>query len=573
MLHPILDLSDFNVLLVVSGFYVLLIGFISLKVKQRWYLGEALPAFAVGAAFGPSAGNLLGAFERGGADEAKTSEVTYALTRLVIGIQLVKVGYELPKKYLKRRLREMTICLLPLMAISWVATSACIMLMIPRISFLAALIIGSCVTCTDPILSQAIAKGPFADNYVRRHLREFISSEAGGNDGFGFPFLLLGVSLLRYAETPANATVLEEFDLARGGPDPLGANDVGRFGGGTGTALKHWFIEGFLYMIVLGAAYGMTVGFVCRKVLNMSSTREWIDSGSYTLVPAALGIFVVGSCGCFGSDETLACFMTGCTLNWDGLYHAELQIRHDSFNASLESLLNYVTFMYLGAVMPWEEFHMPKGTGVTVPRLLGLGMLILVFRRIPAIMVGYRFMLGVCSSWKEALFMGHFGPIGLGAIAYVEYARRLFPDRGESDTEINNLTAAMRPVVYWLVLFSIVIHGLSVPILAVVYRILKVDKVRDQPVEVVLLSANEPLPNNSVVDPQRHSVLINNRFSEPDSLSQNSDGEKQQGQQRRSGEELQPRSERSSTSSCSSMPLSLESSRGSVREPATRNIV
>lgn len=33
----------------------------------------------------------------------------------------------------------------------------------------------------------------------------------------------------------------------------------------------------------------------------------------------------------------------------------------------------------------------------------------------------------------------------MGAISYVEYARRLLPDPGESDTEINNLTAAMIP--------------------------------------------------------------------------------------------------------------------------------
>ncbi len=137
------------------------------------------------------------------------------------------------------------------------------------------------MTCTDPILSQAIAKGPFADDYVRRHLREFISSEAGANDGFGFPFLLLGVSLLRYADTPTNAIVLEEFDLAKGEPDLLGATDVGRFGGGAGTALKHWFVEGFLYMIVLGTAYGAVVGFVCRKVLGVSTKKYvphcWID--------------------------------------------------------------------------------------------------------------------------------------------------------------------------------------------------------------------------------------------------------------------------------------------------------
>ncbi|KAL4804527.1 Sodium/hydrogen exchanger family-domain-containing protein [Aspergillus unguis] len=576
MLHPILDTSDLNVVLVVASLCALLVGFISLNVKQRWYLGEALPAFIIGAALGPSAANLIRIGRPGeGESEETARETTYALTRLVIGIQLVKVGYELPKKYVKRRLREMIICLLPLMAIGWITISACIKLMIPRISFLAALIIGSCVTCTDPILSQGIAKGPFADNYVRRHLREFISSEAGGNDGFGFSILLLGVSLLRYAETPTNTAVLEEFDLARGSPDILGATDVGRFGGGVGKALKHWFVEGFLYMIILGTAYGVVVGFVCRKILNLSSKRQWIDPGCFTLIPVLLGTFIVGSCGCFGSDETLACFIAGCMLNWDGLYNSELQKRHDSFNSSLETVLNYVVFGYLGAVMPWSEFHMPGTTGISIWRLLGLGVMTLAFRRIPAIMAGYRFMPEVCTTWQEALFMGHFGPIGVGAIAYVEYARRLFPDRGESDREINNLTAAMRPVVYWLVFFSIIVHGLSVPILNMFYKALRVPKVCDDPVHVVLLSENEPLPNNSVVDRQRHSVLINNRFSEPIALNEGweSDGEKGLDDIRESSERI--RSERTSMSHSvrTETTSSHESSRRSSREAITRNMV
>lgn len=126
---------------------------------------------------------------------------------------------------------------------------------------------------TDPVLSQAIAKGPFADNYVHRNVREFISSEAGGNDGFGFPFLLLAVSLLRYAETPANTISMEDFDLARGIPNVLGSSNVGRFGGGTGEALKHWAVEGVLYMVIMGLGYGAIVGYASRKFLNFSVKR------------------------------------------------------------------------------------------------------------------------------------------------------------------------------------------------------------------------------------------------------------------------------------------------------------
>ncbi|KAK6838506.1 hypothetical protein RU639_000792 [Aspergillus parasiticus] len=497
MLHPILDLSNFNIVLTVLSLYILLFGYISLQFKQRWYLGEALPAFLVGISFGPFGAKFLNVSQWGGEEAEERSEITYALTRLVIGIQLVKVGYQLPKRYIKQRSIELTFCLLPLMGVGWIITSSCIMLMVPNLSFLAALIIGSCVTCTDPILSQAIAKGPFADKYVRRHLREFISSEAGGNDGFGFTFLLLAVSLLRYAETPANAESLREFDLVRGIPDVLGASDVGRFGGG------------------VGATYGALIGFTTRKLLVIALKRRWIENESLSLVPMAIGMLVVGTCGCVGSDETLACFIAGSFLNWDGVYNSEMQARHDTFNPTLETLLNFGTFMYLGAVMPWEQFHMPHETGITLPRLFGLGFLILVLRRIPTILLGYRFIPSICHGWTEALFMGYFGPIGIGAISYVEYARRLFPEPGESDDEINNLTAAMTPVVYWLVLFSILVHGLSVPILNAFYKLCNVPYICDHPVEVLLLSNNEPLPNNSTANRARHSVMVNNRFSRP----------------------------------------------------------
>ncbi|KAJ5715659.1 Cation/H+ exchanger [Penicillium malachiteum] len=504
MLHPILDISNFNITLTFAGIYLLLFGLISLKIKQKWYIGEALPSFVAGTILGPFVSGLVDARKWSNDDE--DGEIAYALTRLVIGIQMVKVGYELPKRYLRSRLRELTICLLPLMTIAWLATSGCIMLMIPNLTFLTSLIIGSCVICIDPVLSQAIAKGPFADNYVRRHLREFISAEAGGNDGFGFPFLLLSVSILRYDDAPNTDNVVVKRDW-------IGETDTGRFGGDVGRALVHWIVEGILYMIVLGSGYGLLVGFVGRKFLNLASKNRWIDKESFLVFPLAIGLFIVGTCGCFGSDETLACFIAGCALNWDGLYHSEAEARHDSFNSTIEMVLNFGTFIFIGISMPWDQMYMPHETGITPARLITLGVLLLLFRRIPAIMLGYHFIPKICSSWKEALFMGYFAPIGVGAISYVEYSRRLLPDPGKSDSEINHLTATMIPVVYWLVFFSIVIHGLSIPVLNCIYKWLRVPVIRDHPVEVILLSKNEPVPNNSVVDRPGHSIILNNRFS------------------------------------------------------------
>ncbi|KAH8705012.1 Sodium/hydrogen exchanger family-domain-containing protein [Talaromyces proteolyticus] len=520
MLKPILDIDNLNISLSVFGIFVLIYGYLSAKIQQNWYLGEALPAFILGIVFGPSASNFMNVLDwDGDGVYHSTHELAYNLSRIVIGIQLVKVGYELPKQYQKQRGVEMTICLFPVMAMMWLCTTGCIKLIVPKVSLVSSLIIASCVTCTDPVLSQAIAKGPFAETYVRRPLREFISSEAGGNDGFGFPILLFAVALLRYAGTRENAVSLDDMDHAEGIPDQLGAGEHGRYGGGLETALKHWAIEGVLFMVLLGFAYGVILGWVCRVLLNRALARKWVDNESYLLFPFAMGLFIVGTCGCFGADETLACFAAGNALNWDGRFLAEVHLRHDSFNNTLERFLNFAAFMFIGLVMPWHELMLPAKVsvhGLTAWRLFALAGLVLLLRRIPAILLAYRFMPNVCRDWKEALFMGYFGPIGIGSVCYVEYAKNLFPSPGQSDEEINNLTEVMVPVVYWLVFFSIIVHGLSVPVLQAIYKYCKVPPIHDHPVEVLLLSNNEPLPTNSTACPQRHTAMLNNRFSRQD---------------------------------------------------------
>jgi NhaP-type Na+/H+ or K+/H+ antiporter len=119
--------------------------------------------------------------------------ILQGLCRIVIGVQLVIAGFQLPAKYPQARWKEMAICLLTVITVMWIYTSLCILVTIPKLSLLAALVIGSCVTCIDPILSQAVARGPFAGKFVPRALREIISSEAGANDGFGFPFLFVSL--------------------------------------------------------------------------------------------------------------------------------------------------------------------------------------------------------------------------------------------------------------------------------------------------------------------------------------------------------------------------------------------
>ena len=401
------------------------------------------------------------------------------------------------------------------MAMMWFLTTACFLATVPKVTLLAALAIASAVTCTDPVLSQAVAKGPFADKYVARPLREIISAEATLNDGFGFPFLMLAVELLRHAEPiphgpEGDASGAHRLFIRAGG-------DVGRVGGGPGEAIAAWVLETLLYYVILSMVYGGFVGFAAGKAIKFGLRRRWIDSESYVLFPTAIGLFILGTAGCFGSNDILACAVSGCALNWDGEFLEETERRHDEVNTCIDVLLNFGGFMYIGTVIPWSEFHDPDGTGLTIGRLFALGIMVMLLRRIPAVFVAYKLIPKVVSNWKDALFMGYFGPIGIGAVFYVEHIRHVVPKAGEADSEFDDLIRALPGTIYFLVVFSIIGHGLSIPALNLIYQRMGVKPIQDDAITIRRKSIMMPTPINAEAG-DGNTFVAYNRFRRPSTV-------------------------------------------------------
>ncbi|KAK7185774.1 sodium hydrogen exchanger family protein [Paraphaeosphaeria sporulosa] len=107
----------------------------------------------------------------------------------------------------------------------------------------------------------------------------------------------------------------------------------------------------------------------------------------------------------------------------------------------------------------------PDVTGIHVGRLFILGFLVMTFRRIPANFMTYNTLVPRCvKDWKDTLFIGFLGSIGKGVFV----AARSKPGEATTDEE-ENLAAAMIPVVYWLVIFSVVFHDLLIPALDAFY--------------------------------------------------------------------------------------------------------
>ena len=70
-------------------------------------------------------------------------------------------GIALPKAYLYREWLSLATLLGPIMLCAWFVTSLLVWGLFPGLSYLEALVIGACVTPTDPVLANTICKGDF----------------------------------------------------------------------------------------------------------------------------------------------------------------------------------------------------------------------------------------------------------------------------------------------------------------------------------------------------------------------------------------------------------------------------
>jgi sodium/hydrogen antiporter len=121
-------------------------------------------------------------------------------------------------------------------------------------------------------------------------------------------------------------------------------------------------------------------------------------------------------------------------------------------------LLNVVIFMWYGAVCPWHKFL--QNDTVPLYRLVILGILILLLRRLPYILAS-RKMLPQLEDVRQTLFMGFFGPIGCSAIFYlyitVEFLESLSPGGGEEPRwDVSNMAEEVRIVCWFLIVCSVV---------------------------------------------------------------------------------------------------------------------
>jgi sodium/hydrogen antiporter len=279
-----------------------------------------------------------------------------------------------------------------------------------------AVLLGAILAPTDPILA-----GPLEERSTEEDPEDRfgLSSEAGLNDGFAFPFVYLGLYLT--------------FQ-----PQQWGAW-IGR-----------WLALDLLYAVAVALPLGWFVGRSCGRLYVWLMVKDAVSHTRRLFVPLALLLATYGLTEILGGYGFLAAFAAGHGFRIPFETDADRLTGFADFTESVDELAKAAVLIMIGALLPWHEIWDARWP------LLGFALtLVLVLR--PALT--WLATAGARFSRVERIYWSWFGIRGIGSIYYMSYAL----DRNLAGPTARTIFVTTLAVVA----VSILIHGLSVrPILA-----------------------------------------------------------------------------------------------------------
>ncbi|KAF7538636.1 hypothetical protein G7054_g2780 [Neopestalotiopsis clavispora] len=413
------------------SFFLIIYALFSELIRNRLHLSEPPLATLTGIALGPLAADVSGAYRW-----AFQDNITQELARIVTCVQVFAVGLDLPSAYVKRHWRGLLVLLVPNMIFGWLVCTVIIKLII-GISWSHAFIIAATLTPTDPVLSASVLGETRFSMRVPKRLRYILAAESGCNDGTAYPFLYAAIFAVNMSSKAEWA--------------------------------KHFFVETILWQCTLGIVVGAVIGLVANRLLRFSEKRGYTQEATLFVFYFLLAIFATGVGSTLGLDDFLVAFTAGTAFCWDGWFHEKTHKM--KLPSIIDLLLNSAMFVYFGTIIPWDKY---VGFGkLSAWRLLAVTVLILLFRRLP-FMIALKRLMPEIRTWSEAIFAGHFGPMGVGAMFLAMEARARLetgsstpephpPSHGPHHEAIKH----MWPIVSFIVLGSIMVHGFSAAIISV----------------------------------------------------------------------------------------------------------
>jgi sodium/hydrogen antiporter len=274
-----------------------------------------------------------------------------------------------------------------------------------------AVLLGAILAPTDPILAGPLEEESLEDE---REDRFGLSSEAGLNDGFAFPFVYLGIYLTWRPHA------WSEW-------------------------IGYWLLRDLLYAVAFALPLGWLLGHVCGKVYRRLRQDDGVSRKRHLFIPLALLLAVYGLVEVLGAYGFLAAFTAGLAFRRALDEQRRTLEQFANFTESVDELAKAAVLIIVGALMPWAELWR-----LGLP-LLGFALALMLLLR-PLVILAATMAGGF--ERLDRIYWAWFGIRGIGSLYYMSYAINAGLDETQAQT-IFTITAGT-------VLISIVLHGLSV---------------------------------------------------------------------------------------------------------------
>lgn len=348
--------------------------------------------------------------------DAEEAILTEYATELIVIMSLMTVGLAIDRPFSWRHWKQVLPLLLLTMplciaGVAWLGWSWL------GLSPAAAVLLGACLSPTDPVLATAVQVGPPGDE-ERNDVRFNLSAEAGFNDSLAFPFVYLAIALSTYRSP--------------------------------GEWLGHWIAVDVLWRVCAGAATGWLLGrgaayLVFRKLAQQRDRRKKpMHAGEEGLVVISLLLTAYGIAELVEGYGFLSVFVGAVTIKQFERKNRMHQRTH-SFIDQVEKVTLVIILLCFGSLLASGVFRYLTLPGV----FLSLAFL-LIIRPVAGALAVSRSGLKQPGAWA----VGFLGVRGIGSFYYLAYGQR----HGDFH-EVGPLWAT----VAFTVLLSIVIHGIAAP--------------------------------------------------------------------------------------------------------------
>lgn len=261
-------------------------------------------------------------------------------------------------------------------------------------------------------------------------VRFAITGEAGLNDGMAFPFVMLGLGL-------------------------MGLHSLGDWG-------EKWILVDVLWAVIAG----LGIGWLCGKAVayGLLKLREKNKSAEIYDDFLALGLIALsyGLAHVIAAYGFLAVFAAGMALRNVHVEHKDGESVPDavlSFSEQMERIGEVLMVLILGSMFHYENLKNPD--------LLFIPIMLLLIRPISV----YLGLIGHPMKKYQKPLISWFGIRGIGSLYYLTYAIGYGIPLEISDR--------LQSIVYFTVVISILIHGITVQPIMSLYQRLQLPKSRN----------------------------------------------------------------------------------------------